>query len=570
MSSPLTTLADLISAAPGNNPSKYSVRYFSMGEPKTVTVDSLCPVIGVHCEPAFAASRGNTCAAFSLVEKAFAKIASGSYHNLAGGNCAEALYDLLGVGVEDLHLDDKSVPATASAEKIKDLVSGHLSLKHLLATGHIDTKKKGDDAKRIVRNLRMNHAYAIIKANDTHVFLYNPHGHDDDFEGEGGDGQGTLKITWKQFHSAFNRLQVCPVSVLTTHSSKQLFQKSQAGVTAGGCTNFPSFRNNDMLIVTVEPSSGELVLTMGQNDKRGIPREDGEKLSYDEIGITVIELISGSSDPFDFLLATPEKYKVFAKTRSFANKRDTTLSVPKVDKQTTLGIVCSTFNPGVELDYFCEVRSRRELPAMKWTSEVAAKRTQWSGSLPASLRLDSLSGCKKVGIFLKQRLKKTEKKENNEPVGCWMLDAVDNRVLAKPAFVKAGETSMQFDLEANQNSGSIVLCPVLFKGGTKAAAAAVFDVEIVVAGSLAGDELLVEKLAQTIDPASGEAAEKKKSTTAVTTTTVTKKKKGGGGGGRRGGGGRGSGGGGGGNMHVVSMGKAGEELKGLSDLYANL
>jgi len=162
----LVAALSLLSSSPGLlssliQPSSTSsnlctVTTYSMGSPLLTTVDSLLPVSTLTNLPVFASSRPpSPCSCYSLVEKAFAKIAGGRFSNLDGGNVAEILMDLLNIATDDVHLDDASENITADG--LKTRVKAELAKGNLLAAGNIDVANSGDEARGAL-NLRKNHA----------------------------------------------------------------------------------------------------------------------------------------------------------------------------------------------------------------------------------------------------------------------------------------------------------------------------------------------------------------------------------------------------------------------------
>ena len=369
-------------------------------------------------------------------------------------------------------------------------------------------------------------------------------------------------------------------------------------------------RNNDFLIVTLDPASS-LCLILGQKDRRGsVNREGGESLSYAEIGITVVEMrkekFGGGKkkrgDPFVFKMCTPENFAVFKKTRSFANKRDCSLRIDEGDvkeKGTAVGIAFSTHAPGVEGEFWCELRSSRkeDLEAVEWTAPATGGRERrWEGGVGKSLEVDGLKGVggegikrTKIAIFIKEKTQKGEK--GGEPLGCWVLGKEGGRegegectykVLKKAEFVKSTESSILFDMrECSPETTGIVLCPAQFNKGKRVNV----EVEVRVEGEEGGEGAqgaqgaeevvrLVE-LENSVDPV--KICERNESGDGATEAgRRVKKMDGGGKGGKGGRGGKGSRGGigggrgrGGGRV-PTSMGAAKKGLDSVTNLYAGL
>ncbi|GMI48202.1 hypothetical protein TrCOL_g2053 [Triparma columacea] len=370
---------------------KWSVNLYDKNEPITVEVDSLLPLNGGgfdHYKDSVFASSPST-PLFSLIEKGFAKH-FGAYWRLQGGNVEETLGNLLARPIDDIHFTASSF--SKSPEKYKKLISLNIKLGNVLCCGNIDTELNGNDSTYTSLGVTLNHAFALVRADESHVWLYNPHGHDNHFKGGSEDGE--LKLTWKEFGKNINRLQIC---YLDEGRERKGYWVRTLRRGAGGASNHKSFADNDVLVFDVEKDMplDELVLMFGQEDMRG-SRQVGEKLSYKEIGITVVgikkkeggevratslerrenshvsEIMASSRmkryfsnarslcSPLalaqvtihDFNMLTPERYAVLAKTEAFANKRDTCLRVSKrcLKGHKLVGLVFSYFDKWLEED----------------------------------------------------------------------------------------------------------------------------------------------------------------------------------------------------------------------------
>ena len=191
-----------------------------------------------------------------------------------------------------------------------------------------------------------------------------------------------------------NRLQVCPLEK-KGESSSMNWIKTWTEKNSGGCTNFPTFRNNNVLIVDLSDSdgSGELVFMLGTNDIRS-NLALGESMTYGRaIGITIVGLTSSQpAKAEDFLALTPDKYKVLFKTPLFANKRETVLRLPvsqlkRATPKGPFGVVFSTFDGetgGEEIPYWCGMRGDLKGVSAKWRDdEVKFGEATWSGKAKA-------------------------------------------------------------------------------------------------------------------------------------------------------------------------------------------
>lgn len=347
----------------------------------------------------------------------------------------------------------------------KPIILTNWNSKNPMGTGHIDTHEKGDNL-RTNYNIRKNHAYAIVHADNNIVKIYNPHGNDDGFKGKkGGDGAGTLSFSWEEFNKVMNRLQVCPFNNISEGvMNYKNWTKEFTHDTAGGCSNFSSFRFNDVLIMKSEEITSYVTFMMGTNDVRKII-EYGDTIKYPEIGITIIKLNDEKGVKEDFYGLTPEKYTVIKKTRCFANKRETvlTLESKEVEKnEGYLGIIFSTYEPIDNLPYWTAIRSKNEIECM-WRSTLVPKITTlyYRGKLGTTEKSTTYLEVKGVGrgviffVFLKGV-------GVAKPLGVWLLkmeEGGEYKVLEKPEFIKATETTWKGVIE--DGGGGVVICPAL-------------------------------------------------------------------------------------------------------------
>ena len=248
----LTTLVEC-----GEVEGQFVVTLFAgAGEKRVVIVDDQIPVSQSGL-PLYAHAREGACLAIPLIEKALAKH-YGSFAVLGGGNTSEALWDLTGCAVEDVKVDGDGA-SKLSPSACATLVGDALKRGDLVACGHIDVKKRGDYAAVCEGGVRMNHAFAVVGATAKEAKVYNPMGVDDGYTNGKTDGAGTLTMSWSEFTKSFTRLQLCRRSSRGALPSHKTWRSSGEGgealswradkgsSSAGGCTNFASFRRNPML-----------------------------------------------------------------------------------------------------------------------------------------------------------------------------------------------------------------------------------------------------------------------------------------------------------------------------------
>lgn len=439
------------------------------GEKRVVVVDDMIPT-NKFGQPLFTTAREGACLAFSLIEKALAKH-YGSFAVLNGGNTSEALWDLTGCAVEDVKLDgDAKLSPSACATLVGD------ALKHgdLVSCGHIDVKKRGDYAAVCEGGVRMNHAFAVVGASPKEACVYNPMGVDDGYTNGKTDGAGTLTMSWSEFMKSFTRLQICRLS-----SRRKLpFQKTwatsgeggealawSAGRSAGGCTNFSSFRRNPMLRL---PRSGEanrkatIEAVVGQRDRRG--DNGGESLSYPQLGLCVVRLKGGVSWP----CVTAENYEVVAKSSAFWNKREVaaTLEVELSGGAGESYLVASTFHPDEAGDFWLSARSSVALDGAEWMGAEARPSARWKGASARNTVRLGVGGATagRLCVFVRQTSAKgdeTSAAAERVPLGVYLLDG--DTVLTPAQFCKVGEMSVAFELdEARASSPNLVIAPCTF------------------------------------------------------------------------------------------------------------
>jgi len=440
------------------------------GEKRVVVVDDLIPVSAAGL-PLYAHAREGACLAFSLVEKALAKH-YGSFAVLNGGNTSEALWDLTGCAVEDIKLDGDGA-SKVSPTACAGLVGDALKRGDLVSCGHIDVKKRGDYAAVCEGGVRMNHAFAVVGASAKEARVYNPMGVDDGYTNGKTDGAGTLTMSWSEFTKSFTRLQLC------RRSSRGAlpFQKSwpssggerlswSLGRSAGGCTNFSSFRRNPMLRL---PRGGEakrkatIEAVVGQRDRRG--ETGGEALSYPQLGVCVVRLKDGASWP----CVTAEHYEVVSKSSAFWNKREVAATLEADLSGGAPGetyLVPSTFHPEEAGEFWLSLRSDVALDGAEWVGTEARPSALWRGASAKNTVRLGVSGAAagRLCVFVRQTSgdqQETTAAEQRVPLGVYLLDGEE--VVQTAQFCKGGEVSVAFELdEARASSPNLAIAPCTF------------------------------------------------------------------------------------------------------------
>ena len=437
------------------------------GEKRVVVVDDLIPVT-VNGQALFTTARDGACLAFSLIEKALAKH-YGSFAVLNGGNTSEALWDLTGCAVEDVKLDGEQ---KLSAQQCAALVGDAIKRGDLVSCGHIDVKKRGDYAAVCEGGVRMNHAFAVVGASAKEAKVYNPMGYDDGYTNGKTDGEGTLTMSWSEFIRSFTRLQICHLSSRRALPFRKSWATSgeavlawSAGRSAGGCTNFSTFRRNPMLRL---PRGGEanrkatIEVVVGQRDRRG--DTGGEALSYPQLGVCVVRLKEGAKWP----CVTAEHYEVVAKSSAFWNKREVaaTLEVSLSGDAGETYLVPSTFHPEEAGDFWVSARSDVALDGAEWLSAAARPSALWKGASAKNTVRLGIGGATagRLCVFVRQTAadgKETSAAAERVPLGVYLIDG--DTVLTKAQFCKAGEVSVSFEIDAAKAaSPNLAIAPCTF------------------------------------------------------------------------------------------------------------
>lgn len=329
------------------------IQLFCGGQWTDVIIDTFLPSRGGSLS--FARSRDGNELYSSLLEKAYAKV-YGSYRAIGGGNMGEALADLTGTAIDDVNLD--SLPTKDLDDELWDLLTKHVAAGDLIACGYFDKSLDSANTHRD-KGLLINHAYSILrvaeptlqKARTSSKLLQvvNPWGTyewtgdwsassavwnkktqsgqqvRDELQYDGVD-DGAFWMELSDFAKYFNRLHICRTGILHAEESACVrFDVELGAETAGGCTNFPSFYRNPMFNIDVCEPVAEVFATISQPDARRELKGSGARLSYPQMGLTLLTQDFVSGVQTDLQCCTPNRWEILQKT-SFWNKRDVSLT----------------------------------------------------------------------------------------------------------------------------------------------------------------------------------------------------------------------------------------------------
>ncbi|CAK0842376.1 unnamed protein product, partial [Prorocentrum cordatum] len=333
---------------PGGAPSGGAcrVRLFMDGSWEELVIDTLLPC--VHGELLFARPGDGSETYACFLEKAFAK-AYGGYQALSGGSVGEALLTLTGAPVDDMNLS-RLRPEQLRGE-LWSLLRRHFRAGDLVACGLVSTCNERTARHRRRGGLSPNHAYSVVDVAEVEIAadqapaqlvrVLNTWGR---FEWTGSwssgsdewarllpeelrhseGGAGAFWMELADFARHFNRLHICRVGVPQRGPrSQKRFEVETSPPSCGGCSNFGSFFRNPMFRV-LPARAVEVSVTVIQPDARRELREAGARLTYPQVGVTLLAQHFESRVATDQECCTPDRWRVLQKT-AFWNKRDVSM-----------------------------------------------------------------------------------------------------------------------------------------------------------------------------------------------------------------------------------------------------
>jgi len=229
------------------------------------------------------------------------------------------------------------------------------------------------------------------------------------------------------------------------------------GKSAGGCVNFPTWRNGPQFQLTPKFITNVHVLLELHVDPQ-------EQIHYPHIGFYVVK----STDPnFKRVLLNPKDIVTECK---FANKLSISAKATLNPEEGPYVIIPSTFDPGVEGKFSVVVSGKginlSTLSDTMWHSVTT--RGEWKGK--------SAGGCKNYDswtnnpqFILTISTKSTisivliqSKKTNFHGIGVYVRDESTKRIIGKSKFVSALEASSVIELPSE---GNFCLIPTTFNPG---------------------------------------------------------------------------------------------------------
>ncbi len=279
---------------------RYCVRFFKEGTWLNAVVDDQLPFNHIK-EPLFISSVDRNEIYAMLVEKAYAKV-HGNYECLIGGSIEYALKDLTGGSPEaiDTNSDPKFTENVEQgvfwAEFKKKLSQGIVGV--ACAGPEVRIDERGEETVEDRMGIEKGYAYpvlGIVEVQEKRLKLVkvgNPWDGLGEWKGDWGadsalweehpDVSRTCKrqvrerafwMTERDFVKIFNMHYFCRITDEDTWQTVRF--ESEFPVKGGGCFNFPSWVQNDQILLDVEDDT-EVIISVTQQDDR-LHKDEGSK-----------------------------------------------------------------------------------------------------------------------------------------------------------------------------------------------------------------------------------------------------------------------------------------------------
>ena len=259
---------------------------------QVVIVDDRIPC-DANGQPAFCRSPDPNVYWAMIIEKAYAKYA-GCYESMQGGTVVQGLEELTGgIGYKfDLEKKEKEwvPPKGSDPDKLWHEIMEKMSTEHVI--GCANNTKGQDRPQTTKRGLLLNRAYAIVTGGefeDNRLLRLrvplNEDGTAVEWNGRWSDNSpqwnnrlrqmlaygsdsedGCFWMEYKDLARHFNKVYMC--RMLDDLWTRVAVRSRWMDETAGGCTNFISWRNNNQWLLTITRPNTKLVIKLTQPDAR--------------------------------------------------------------------------------------------------------------------------------------------------------------------------------------------------------------------------------------------------------------------------------------------------------------
>eukprot|EP01125_Pyxidicula_operculata_P012207 TRINITY_DN399_c3_g1_i1.p1 TRINITY_DN399_c3_g1~~TRINITY_DN399_c3_g1_i1.p1 ORF type:complete len:893 (-),score=210.58 TRINITY_DN399_c3_g1_i1:267-2945(-) len=311
----------------------YQVRFFKNGSWQIVTIDDRLPVNASN-KLVFAHCKDDNEMWVPLIEKAYAKL-HGYYEAIESGSISSALMDMTGEAAQSYDFSQGEGADLIKSGKFWSLLETFEKEKYLMGC----SCRKGGIESDTGMGILGNHAYSVLQAvqvssKDRLLRIRNPWGHtewrgkwsDNSKEwtpalmqklGHSAEDDGTFFMSYEDFLNQFDNLFVCR---LLTDQVGHIYQHltldhEWTKQTAGGCSNHPTWRQNDQWALTVTKKTESFICLM-QPDQRMIQGKEEYKHS---LGFTIFKSDNSRK------LVSPEPSKVIKQVAYVPGRHVSTL-----------------------------------------------------------------------------------------------------------------------------------------------------------------------------------------------------------------------------------------------------
>ena len=224
-----------------------------------------------------------------IIEKAYAKFA-GTYEAMQGGTVTQGLEDLTGGIGYKFDLEKKQKEWVHPETTLWDEMMEKMKTEHVI--GCANNTKGQPKPNTTKKGIELNRAYAVVTGGDFEDrklmrlrIPLNPDGFAKEWNGKWSDksGQwnsrmmqmlhysrdendGTFWMEYPDFCKHFNKVYMCRMldDLWTRYAVKSRWMDE----TAGGCTNFISWRNNNQWLLRIDRPNTKLIIKLTQPDAR--------------------------------------------------------------------------------------------------------------------------------------------------------------------------------------------------------------------------------------------------------------------------------------------------------------
>ena len=343
----------------------YVVQFFKNGRWKLIIVDDRIPC-NEYGEPIYARCKDPNEIWVMILEKAYAKV-HGCYEALGGGLTDYGLRDISGGEPSTISLRVEDAATKLWEEIGKSTTEGHILLLGCAIVEDGTAEFEGDAGNGLLNN----HAYSVLKVleyeDEVLLQVRNPWGRtewqgawSDYWDGWTNDAKkhlewvaeddGTFWMSLPDFVTNFTDVYVCDILPRSWKRVRLFGEWTDA--TAGGCLNFPTWKNNPQFRFTVEEPV-TIIIVLSQDDAR-IPKENGEYGEWNDFNSFGFVLYCSSTGKQKKKI---RKKDLVGMTGAFLQTRETSVRFTLQPTSGAYFIVPSTFEAEKKGKFFITVNS---------------------------------------------------------------------------------------------------------------------------------------------------------------------------------------------------------------------